>query len=420
MGFHAFYDVHLGHVYHWQMGWKCLWEERFSMALNHELEGLKVVREGGFAMGCATMLQGAAEALIELGDFGRAKTYLDEAYAIGLSAKSLTFEYQNSWLTALYHMRRGERDNTVSSLRHLLKISRENGIYSHVQWRTKVMTELFTLALDEGVEAEHVQKVIRLHAMVPTEAQMHIQNWPWPVKVFTLGAFSLELDGKAVVFGGKTPKKPLELLKAIIALGGRDVNEEHVIDALWPEAEGDLASKSFEMALQRLRKLLGSDKTVRRQEGKLTLDSRCCWTDVWGFEQMVRDAEHGVRNRQQVERMEKAIALYKGPFLPSDTREPWLALTRERLRSKFLRLVTEAGEQYEQTGEWKQAIGCFEQGLERDAACEEFYQHLMACHGKLGHRSEAVKAYDRCRAALESHLSLEPSARTEEILTSLM
>lgn len=426
--------MHTGHkgnlfVYHWQMGWKFLCEERFSVALNHQLEGLKVVREGGFTMGCATLLQGAAEALIELGDFSRAKTYLDEAYTIGLSAKSLTFEYQNSWLTALYHLRRGERSKGLSSLGHLLKISRENGIYSHVQWRTKVMTELFTLALEEGVEVEHVQKVIRLHAMAPTEAQLHLDNWPWPVRVYTLGRFVLEHDGKPVMFGAKTPKKPLELLKAVIALGGGDVSEEKIIDALWPEAPGDLAYKSFEMALQRLRKLLCSDKAVRRQEGKLTLDNRFCWTDIAAFEQMA-DAEQELQNADrkqrghrknaaEVEQLEKAIALYKGHLLPTDTREPWLALPRERLRSKFLRLVTKAGEQYEQAGEWKKAIDCFERGLERDPACEEFYQHLMRCHAKLGHRSEAVKVYERCHTALRHSLGLEPSARTQLILASI-
>ena len=56
------------------------------------------------------------------------------------------------------------------------------------------------------------------------------------------------------------------------------------MDALWPEADGDMAQQSFATALHRLRQLLGNEKAIQRQEGQLTLDDRFCWVDVWAFE----------------------------------------------------------------------------------------------------------------------------------------
>ena len=41
-----------------------------------------------------------------------------------------------------------------------------------------------------------------------------------PVTIFTLGRFSLLINGEAADFGRKAPRRPLELLKAIIAQGG--------------------------------------------------------------------------------------------------------------------------------------------------------------------------------------------------------
>jgi two-component SAPR family response regulator len=302
------------------------------------------------------------------------------------------------------------------------------------------MQSLCADALEQDIEAAYVRELIRRNELLPEADRPVPSLWPWPVKIFTLGQFVLELDGKAVIFGGKTPKKPLELLKTIIALGGKDVSEERIIDALWPEASGDLAYKSFEMALQRLRKLVNSDKAIRRRDGLLTLDNAHCWTDVWAFEKLVHDAEHpspspfpsgerikargksAIHNPQSeiIQRLEKALQMYQGHFLPADTRQSWSTLARERLRNKFLRLVTKVGDQYEQNGEWKKAVECFERGLELDAVCEEFYQHLMICHKELGHRSEAVKTYQRCRAALLNGLGLEPSTRTEEVHSSLL
>jgi LuxR family maltose regulon positive regulatory protein len=41
-----------------------------------------------------------------------------------------------------------------------------------------------------------------------------------PVTIFTLGRFSLLINGEPADFGRKAPKRPLELLKVIIAQGG--------------------------------------------------------------------------------------------------------------------------------------------------------------------------------------------------------
>jgi LuxR family transcriptional regulator, maltose regulon positive regulatory protein len=58
-------------------------------------------------------------------------------------------------------------------------------------------------------------------------------------------------------FSGKEQKKPLGMLKVLIAFGGRDVPVERLTDALWHDANGDQAHKSFETTRSQLRRLLG-------------------------------------------------------------------------------------------------------------------------------------------------------------------
>ena len=86
-------------------------------------------------------------------------------------------------------------------------------------------------------------------------------------------------------------QKPFLLLKALIAFGGRDVKEEQLCDALWPDAEGDLAHRSFETTLYRLRQLIGKDKAIQLKEGRLTLDRQSCWVDAFALEQVLNEAE---------------------------------------------------------------------------------------------------------------------------------
>ena len=63
---------------------------------------------------------------------------------------------------------------------------------------------------------------------------MGIADWPWAFRVTTLGRFSLLRHGEPVTFSGKAQRRPLELLRVLIAHGGREVTEERVTEALWP------------------------------------------------------------------------------------------------------------------------------------------------------------------------------------------
>jgi DNA-binding SARP family transcriptional activator len=438
--------------YHYHLGWEAMCRGDFPLALEHMEMGLKAAEETGEPFIAAFISMGVAEVLIELGDCKKAKRYLDEARRIGVLMRSNTVEYQYSWIEAVRCLREGDRKKAMSSLRHHLAISREFGILNHAAWRSSVMVPLYALALEEGIEVEHVRALIKKRKLSPSDAIEKYEassplrgegrelpsniliggvHWPWAVKIYTLGRFEIFRDDKPVQFSGKVQKKPLEMLKVLIAFGGRNVSEERIIDALWPDAEGHLGQKSFETTLQRLRRLIGNDKALLLQDGRLTLDERLCWMDARAFEEAVRSSECGVRNEKEnplnsesasrnlQPEMEKAISLYRGHFLPSDTRLAWSAVARERLRSRLLRLILKAGETFENAGEWRRAGEMFEQGIEKDAACEEFYQHLMACFKNLGQEARAAEVYNRCRKMLSQEFGLQPSSRTEEIRRSL-
>src|SRR4030042_2571179 len=126
----------------------------------------------------------------------------------------------------------------------------------------------------------HSRRKVRL---IPDITAAEIENWPYPLKVYTFGRFALLKDEKPVRFSGKVQQKPLSMLKAIIAFGGREISEDQLSDALWPEAAGDVAHLSFKSTLHRLRPLIGKEDIIQLKEGRITLDQRYCWVAVWAF-----------------------------------------------------------------------------------------------------------------------------------------
>ena len=247
-----------------------------------------------------------------------------------------------------------------------------------------------------------------------------------PVTIFTLGRFSLLTNGQPADFGRKVPKRPLELLKAIIAQGGREISISRLTSLLWPDVDGDQATRSFDTTLHRLRKILSQERALVLRDGKLSLDSRYCWVDVWAFERLLGEARRLLRNTADSKQAgllegltENLLALYQNHFLIREEVTGWSVSMRERLRHKFIHHLMEVGRFWETRGCWEQAIECYRKGIDVDDLVEVFYQRLMNCYLNTGRLSEGMLIYRRCRETLSIVLSLQPEQETELLYQAL-
>jgi LuxR family maltose regulon positive regulatory protein len=313
----------------------------------------------------------------------------------------------------------GSEKEGIEALRRGFQIGRALGLVNFGGWEPGLMSRVCVKALEHDIEPDYARMLIRKRNLVPEEPPVHLLNWPWSVKVKTLGRFHLERDGEAVAFSGKAQKKPLEMLKCLIALGGKEVAEEELAEALWPDSDGDTAHRACQTTLHRLRKLVGHKEAITQAEGRVNLDPRYCWVDGWAFERMAAGANDGGSAKTKEERAERALDLYGGSFLQKETDAPWALSMRERLRMKYLQLIRTLGERWESSGDWERAVSGYERGVEADPAAEEFYQRLMSAYSRLGRRADAASAYRRCRRALAAHLDVEPSQKTEALYRDL-
>jgi DNA-binding SARP family transcriptional activator len=307
--------------------------------------------------------------------------------------------------------RRGDFDRRNESLREALLRSADGRARERLRWYPNAMTELLPVAFDLEIEPEIASQLAREFNVVP--AANAPENWPWPVKVYTLGRFELLIDGRRPEYSRKVPKKVLALLKAIIAQGGKDVPEQKLIDTLWSDEEGDAARRALVTTLHRLRKLLGHMKAIQQTGGELSLDEGICWIDARAFERCIDGLETGQDGPHG------ATRLYLGAFLHQDEGASWTIPTRERLRDKFIRAVGKFGEALENSDQYEAAIDLYSRGIHADPLIEPFYQGLMRCYDKLNRRAEAASAYRRLRETLSIVLGVTPSSASQRLFESL-
>ena len=170
-------------------------------------------------------------------------------------------------------------------------------------------------------------------------------------------------------------------------------------------------------------KLLGRDDAILLVDGKLTLNVKIVWVDVWALERRLDEAEAAIADANAghvyAEIADTIFALYRGHFLEGEGEAVWMLGMRQRLRGKFLRNLLALGQHLEGQGEAERAARLYERGLELDNLSEELYRRLMLTYQKLGQSAAALEVYRRCRHLLSVVLGVKPSADTESVYRSL-
>jgi LuxR family maltose regulon positive regulatory protein len=235
-------------------------------------------------------------------------------------------------------------------------------------------------------------------------------------RVHVLGRFRVTKGDTAVIIPPRL-RKPQELLQALIAFGGTEVSAGALIDALWPDSEGDAAYHALESALYRLRQLLGARDAVRMEGGKVSLNRDQLWVDMWEFEEELRRPHDPETNG--IERIDRLRRLYQGHFLQHETEKSWVLEARQDLRDRLLRVIRDAARECEHTRRWEDAATLYQSGIELDSLNEGLYRGLMLCHQELGDHSEALQAYRRCRDLLTRFLGIPPNAKTQALYHSV-
>ncbi|MBN2123360.1 MAG: AAA family ATPase [Deltaproteobacteria bacterium] len=409
--------------YHINSAWHATLQGNLSLAAE-KMEAVSAMTEKmGTPYYRALWNIGMAQVAFLQGRQREAKAHLRIALRTGRNMRSRVIEWYSLLTDAWFLLRKDREKKGIESLRRGLALGRRHG-YVHLEfYQPSVMQFLCAKALEMAIEPEYVKGLIKKLGLMPpvnpAAPALSLETWPYPVKVYALGGFEIFKDDEALEFTGKVQKKPLEMLKLIIAFGGQNVPGEAVADVLWPEAEGDLAHKSFEMTLIRLRRLLGDDRSIRYGAGQLCLDPGCCWVDSLALEHALERTRKAPAD-QAAQLCEKVVGLYKGAFLPFDTNLPWVVNRRETLNNALLRAISTSGRHCERTGQWERAVEFYLQGLYVDPLAEEFYQRLMLCYQMQGKKAAAAKTFSRCRLLLQSHLGIEPSSETRKIYFSIV
>ncbi|MBF0611145.1 MAG: hypothetical protein HQL55_08460 [Magnetococcales bacterium] len=396
----------------------------WAKAATYFQSSAQVAQDLGFQVSWAVIHLHLAQVIFKMGDKEKAWGLMNHVYRLAEEQANAMLLARHGQLATLLCLDEGRRADAVVWLERALSTMEQSGQVQISGWGPGRAMQLVRLALEEKVHVAFIQRMLQLWThLLPTPDMQSLDNWPWPVRLKTLGGLGIEVQGKPMVFQGRSQGKPLELLKLILTRNGRKAPMAGLADLLWPEASGDDAMGSLNTTIHRLRKLLNSPDCLLVGDGEISLNPQVCQLDLWSLECLVAQGEDMIsRNDPDAAEalLSRILSHCQGPFLGTDEKNSWVLPSRERWRGQITRILSRIGQFLESAGRLTQAEDGYRCALEQDGLSEVLYQRLMQCLARQQRIPDALLVYRRCRTMLDVVMGTSPSSETERIYQQLM
>jgi len=382
--------------------WYCLWSVHRSLSAGRVEAAERLVRRG-----LALAKQSGHAHLNAVLNLGRALvspclqsgSYLRQALVFCRESRSCWLLFSYLCASAYDDLNRGRKAEASEALCEAMKLGKLYGFGNCWFWNHRVMLRLCIFCLQNGIESSFVKQLVKRRNLYSEDVPLVLEAWPWPIKIFTLGRFEAVTAGEPLNLSSRGVRKPLELLKAIIAKGGTNVSKHTVLRMLWPDMNQRASENSLSITLHRLRNLLGNKESVVLAKGRLSLNRSLCWVDLLLLEERLghcealvpalSDDSSAVHFEIEVDRLLESAAR---PFLP-DEDQPWVLSERARVSGRLLKLTTVLGRRYESGFRYAEALRCYCRALPLDPFNKGLHADLARCLEKLNSCAETAPQY---------------------------
>jgi DNA-binding SARP family transcriptional activator len=241
------------------------------------------------------------------------------------------------------------------------------------------------------------------------------------LEISLFGRFAIRCDQREV--NCLQGQKVRELFSYLVLHRDKTHHRDQLADLFWGDIETGDNKKYLRKALWKLKSELNSldcnltqDLQIIPQWVRLSLGPSC-WADVLEFENIylnLRGVPGSKCSTEQFQALKRARELYRGDLLDGCYWD-WCILDRERFREMLLIMIHKLMRYSEVHGDYEAGIGYGNEILRFDRAHERTHRCMMRLYDLAGNRTEALRQYERCRAALQAELAVEPSNRTKAL-----
>lgn len=243
------------------------------------------------------------------------------------------------------------------------------------------------------------------------------------IEVRFFGTFEISNNESKLSIDNERSKQPLLLLEYLLIHRDRDISSERLCSALWSDGNSDNPSGALKNLIYRLRGMLADIGRTSENEYILSRRGVYAWNDsietvidVEEFDKLYTLAEN--EKFPIAERManySKAIELYKGDFLNSESYEEWVVPICTYYRNIFFDCVQKICDFAMERGEYQQVDIVTSKAITIDPFEEKIQIMKMNALIMQGKYAQALAHYEYVTGLYYRELGVKPSDDIREM-----
>lgn len=257
---------------------------------------------------------------------------------------------------------------------------------------------------------------------MPMVAVQAIEN---KIAIYTLGKFYVR-DGSVIVSDTSSRSKRMwEIFKFLLTYRDKAFNPEVILEKIWPE--NDYADPNLVMRAQifRLRQTLKTDPAMPSLAQNIVYSQGCYlwaekaayWLDIDEFKALTAEAKSLMTDKPEsaIESYQKAIAIYKGEYLPESAFSEWVEPERSLYHELFFESVFNLIDLLKAKRAYGEIIKVCEQAYAIDYLEEKIHIKMIEALLAEGQVVRARAHYNEVTSAFYREMGIKPSEQMKNL-----
>ncbi|HEX6673473.1 MAG TPA: BTAD domain-containing putative transcriptional regulator [Actinomycetes bacterium] len=237
------------------------------------------------------------------------------------------------------------------------------------------------------------------------------------MKVRLLGPVDVLVDGNPRPVQGL---RRTAVLAALALEPGAVVSSDRLVDLVWGDGAPATAATTLQSHVSHLRRVLGDKAAIAARPPGYVLGAGDGVTDVQAAERLIRLAARSPDPCEQLERLQAAVALWRGRPLADLAGLAWFDDQAHRLEQLLAQARHALIETRLALGQHLQLIPELEDLCRQYPLHEQTHGQLMLALYRAGRQADALAAYQRLRRTLDEELGVSPSQPLRELETAIL
>ncbi len=255
-----------------------------------------------------------------------------------------------------------------------------------------------------------------------------IANLPLsPLKIYMFDSFHVLADSRQISF---TRKKSKQLLQILALHYPNSVNEEELIELLWPNSELSKGKSSLRTAIKDLRKDIDPNYQNRKDtyiifeqsQYKLKLPEHSL-IDITEFKQIsekILNTAANMSNEDSIESCYRCVQLYKNRLLTDDLNTAYSIEKREYYHLLYQKLILRFSELLVNENRNSDSAALVEKALTYDPLWREGVERLIKIYVLMNKSIKAYKTFDSYKHTLENELGIKPDSKLIDLVNAVI